>query len=417
MSTPAEEFALREKRIGNAVSLEKPDRVPVMPLNCLYYATKAEGISNAVSQRDYEKRLACMRKMTKDLGLDTAPPMFNLTPTSFFEIMGVTDFRWPGGDLGDDMPNQYVEKEYLKADEYDEYLSDPTVFTVKTLWPRFSQTVALLQDIDMSSIPAVTTGWFIGQTVGPIVSREPVMNFLQKMIQLGSEWSKYLDEVLNHIIQLELSGYPISWTAGVFPAFDIVSHDLRGLKGTVKDMYRQPEKLSALLELLTRMTLESARSMIKAYNAKRILLPILRGVDGFLSDEQFERFYWPGFKTLVDAMIDEGVTPLVWFEADCTSRLKYFDDFPRGKILAHFDIVDRKKTREIIDGRMCFWGNVPSSLLIGGTPQQVEDDVKEIIDIFGDSGVIIDGAVGLPDEARPENVYAMVEAAHKYGGY
>ena len=221
MSTPAEEFTLREKRIADAVALGKPDRVPVMPLNCLYYATRVEGISNAISQRDYQKRLACLRKMTMDLNLDTAPPMFNLTPTSFFEIMGVTDFRWPGGDLDDDIPNQYVEKEYLKADEYDEYLSDPTTFTVKKLWPRFSQTMALLQDIDTASIPAVTTGWFIGQTVGPIVSQEPVMTFLKKMIQLGSEWSQYLDEVLKHIIQLELAGYPISWTGGVFPAFDI----------------------------------------------------------------------------------------------------------------------------------------------------------------------------------------------------
>ncbi len=65
---------------------------------------------------------------------------------------------------------------------------------------------------------------------------------------------------------------------------------------------------------------------------------------------------------------------------------------------------------------MCFWGNVPASLLCTGTPQQVKDDVKELIDLFGDTGtLIIDGNQGIPDEARPENVLALREAVEEYG--
>ena len=48
----------------------------------------------------------------------------------------------------------------------------------------------------------------------------------------------------------------MSWPAGAFPAFDVVSHDLRGMKGTVFDMYRQPDRLLALIERLTPMTIE-----------------------------------------------------------------------------------------------------------------------------------------------------------------
>jgi len=29
--------------------------------------------------------------------------------------------------------------------------------------------------------------------------------------------------------------------------------------------------------------------------------------------------------------------------------------------------------------------------------------------------LIVDGSVGIPDEARPENIEAMVEAVHQYG--
>ena len=63
---------------------------------------------------------------------------------------------------------------------------------------------------------------------------------------------------------------------------------------------------------------------------------------------------------------------------------------------------------------MCFWGNVPSSLLATGTPQQVKDDVKELVDIFGDR-LILDGVGGFPDEARPENVLALREAVDDLG--
>jgi uroporphyrinogen-III decarboxylase len=63
-----------------------------------------------------------------------------------------------------------------------------------------------------------------------------------------------------------------------------------------------------------------------------------------------------------------------------------------------------------------FWGNVPSSLLHGGTPEEVKADVRQLIDLFGDNGgLIIDGSCGIPDLARRENVFALTEAVHEHG--
>ena len=46
------------------------------------------------------------------------------------------------------------------------------------------------------------------------------------------------------------------------------------------------------------------------------------------------------------------------------------------------------------------------------------NDVKELIDMFGDNGgLIIDSTMGLPDESKPENVQALTEAVHEYGVY
>ena len=59
------------------------------------------------------------------------------------------------------------------------------------------------------------------------------------------------------------------------------------------------------------------------------------------------------------------------------------------------------------------------SLFITGTPGETRDYVKALIDMFSDTGtLIIDGAVeGIPAEARPENVEAMMEAVFDYGCY
>jgi len=112
------------------------------------------------------------------------------------------------------------------------------------------------------------------------------------------------------------------------------------------------------------------------------------------------------------------LTPIPLFEGDYTPRLEYLTELPPGKVAGHFDHVDRKKAKKLLGDVMCFWGNVPASLMVAGTPQQVKDDVKELIDIFGDNGgLIIDSTMGLPDESRPENVQALTDAVHKYRVY
>ena len=138
-----------------------------------------------------------------------------------------------------------------------------------------------------------------------------------------------------------------------------------------------------------------------------------------MSNEQFAEFYWPSLKQVILALIDAGLTPMPFFEGDYTSRLEFLAELPPGKVLAHFDIIDKQKAKEIIGDVICFWGNVPAQMLVTGTPEQVKDYVKELIDIFGDNGgLIVDGAVdGVPPESKPENVEAMTQAVFEYGVY
>lgn len=54
----------------------------------------------------------------------------------------------------------------------------------------------------------------------------------------------------------------------------------------------------------------------------------------------------------------------------------------------------------------------------GLTPHVFKEYCKKLIDVAGkDGGFILDGATGIPDEARVENVRAMAEITREYGVY
>ena len=147
----------------------------------------------------------------------------------------------------------------------------------------------------------------------------------------------------------------------------------------------------------------------------RVVVFAYRGVDHFMSEKQFAKFYWPTLRRMLIELVEAGLTPLPYFEVDFTSRLPFLLDLPKGKIPIHFEKVDRKQARKIMGEHNSFWGDIPASLLTLGSREDVKENVRELIDLFGDTnGLMIDGGVGIPDKAKPENVSAVLEAIEDY---
>jgi uroporphyrinogen-III decarboxylase len=91
---------------------------------------------------------------------------------------------------------------------------------------------------------------------------------------------------------------------------------------------------------------------------------------------------------------------------------------PKGKCVYWFERTDVFKAKAILDGHICIEAGLPSSLLITGTPNDVKAYTKKLIDVVGkEGGLIINGDVGIPDEAKIENVRAMAEFVREYGVY
>jgi uroporphyrinogen-III decarboxylase len=183
------------------------------------------------------------------------------------------------------------------------------------------------------------------------------------------------------------------------------------------DMYRNPDKLLAAIDRLLPIQVSNGLTMAKASNLPRVFMPLHRGSAGFMSDKQFETFYWPTLKKMILAFVDAGLTPCVFFEGDYTSRLEYLLELPKGRVLAQLDTTDILKAKEVLGGHLCIRGNVPSSLLQVGSVEQVKDYCKRLIDEVGQDGGFIMSPRSSIDEVKPENLKAMVEITKDYGVY
>jgi hypothetical protein len=345
-----------------------------------------------------------------DLDWDMAPTPLGLLPGRAMDLLRIKQYRWPGGTLPDDAPYQYVEDEYLRADEYDDFLSSPELFTLRKLLPRMSGTLrplAFLPPLYLmySSFALLLFG-------GAIAGMQPMIDLFGTLQEVGVEVRSFLAVQRKLTRELKDLGYPVISEAICYAPFDMVGDCLRGMRGIMLDMYRQPDKLLEAIEFFTPLAISSGITQAKRSGSPRVLMPLHKGAAGFMSNEQFARFYWPSLKKMILAQVDAGLTPIPFFEGDYTPRLEFLAELPEGKVCGWFDVVDLVLAHEILGDRMCFMGNIPPDVLILGTRRDVFDYIRRLVDVFGeDGGLVINGAAsGVPEEAKPENVRAITEA-------
>ena len=104
-----QDYDTRLNRFESAVRLQRADRVCVASLAVHYYFTKMAGISNREAMVDYDRRFEAWIKETQRLDLDLAPPTVPVPSARQWEIMGVTQYKWPGKGLDDHVAFQFVE--------------------------------------------------------------------------------------------------------------------------------------------------------------------------------------------------------------------------------------------------------------------------------------------------------------------
>jgi hypothetical protein len=419
-SSAEADYKARATRIMDAILLRKtPDRVPVMPsLGGL--AAAYCGYTHKDIMYDVDKNIEVATKCTLDFQFDAkiGAGGAGMSQGKVGEALDERLYSWPGHGVDDYNTFQFNEGEYMKADEYDAFIQDPSDFWWRTYLPRIWGAAEPLSKL----MP-------LAQLNEGSISRfglPEVQDALKQLMLAGQEALVWQQKIVAANRKLTELGFPDMYGVGGGQGhggatFDYLGDGLRGTRGIALDMHRQPDKLLAALDAAAARKIHEIRhspNYSRLGNCPVAGFALHKGADGFMSDEQFKTFYWPTLRRVCMALIEEGFIVSLFAEGGYESRLEVIRELPKGRAIWHFDRTDMARAKDVLGDIACIMGNVPVGLIHSGTPEDVETYCRRLIDTAGkNGGFLLATGAGVDRNGKVDNVRAMINCARQYGLY
>ena len=406
-ASPEELYAEREARLDDASRLKKPDRVPLLG-GFGYFSASYGGLSHYEFLYDYEKACEAVIKTAVDFQYDTAGGFSRLGSLPFtlaflreyggsvstwvngpiHDILGVRYARFPGRELSEDTPFQFIGQEFMKPEEYEELTADPTRFIVEKILSRSCRS---LEEPGSPRAMAALIKW-------------------GEEIRRSGDATKGLAERLKEL------GFPGYSSGFSYAPLDFIGDYLRDIKNVLLDTYRMPDKVKDACDALTELIIDMREVTTLKSTGPRVFIPI--HLNEYISPKHYGEFYWPTLKRVVNDLVEKGLTPYIFYEGYHDAHLETILELPKGKTVSKFEKTDLRKAKEVIGDHSCIVGGPPTSLFMAGTPAKIDEYVKELlVDLKPGGGYIMSPDVSIPYTAKPENVKALGDAVKKYGVY
>jgi len=389
-STAAERrFREKEERIKTAVALGVPDRVPVITNGMTLYPAYYSGVSFADFIMDRRKcREAFLKFARENTEFDAIFPAHMNNHGKLVALSQLDILKLPGVHIEEDVCFQFVEKERLKEEEYPQFIEEKYDFFRRVIMPR------------MTPLYHPRRGW----------DKRVLLKMAAELMSFGLFYNRLLN-----VVEYEY-GVPVYTAAMTFEPYDLTALLFRGLTGISADLFRRPEMVEQVTDMLVPVCVKALENMALATGLRGAVILCERSFS--LSPKQFSRFSMPTLRRVVDAVIARGMVPLITLEGDCTHLFEFMLEFPPGKCVCNVDTGDIFEAKKILAGHMCVAGNVPMNLMVAGTPDDIRAYCKRLMEeVAPGGGFILSGALGIPDNARYENVRAMVDYVLENGVY
>jgi hypothetical protein len=406
----AAEYKARATRLKTALLLEgEPDRVPVSVLAGYYPATR-KGLTPYDVTQDYAVAAEAWYECNHHLQADCLiAPVFAAIPGRAYEALDVKILKWPGHGVAKEASFQYDEREWMDPDEYDLLIDDPTDYLLHYYLPRVAPGLGgfakLASPLDMVEIVGGTS-WMI-RWADPDVQAS-----LAALTKAGQECGAWAGSIFPLLGRLVADGFPGLVQHMSLAPFDFIGDTLRGTRGVIMDMFRQPEAVLEACDRIAPLVVKWVTRRANPYTSPLVFMPLHKGADSFMSVEQFQKFYWPSLLKVINGLVADGFVPYLFAEGAYGTRLETIAaDLPKGKTVWQFDHTDMRKAKEYLGGVACIQGNVPLPLLQLGTADEVTAYSRDLIEAIGPGGGFILDVGAVVDDAKPGNVEAMIQAA------
>ena len=405
-------YQAKATRMIKAIKMEIPDRVPVHIPGGSIVAYNA-GLTLKDVLYDHTKIKPAYLKWLKDYDQDSndGPGFFS---GRAYELLDYKVNKWPGHGLPDTATlHNFVEQEYMQPDEYDLLIKDPFDFGLRFFTPR---TWGAFEPL--ASMPSMSSYQGLPQRLMGMCL-DPRFQKLFKAIWEASQENVKWQMVNFECSQIAMeSGFPpLGGGMGLAP-FDNIADMLRGTRGSVLDMYRQPEKLLEALDVIADNSIASAVDMVNMSRSPIVFVPMHKGDDHFMSVQQFEKFYWPTFRKFLLGCVNEGCVPMMVIDGSYNEdRLKIISELPRSSVVWTMEQTDMASAKKILGDSACIAGNVLAAQLRTHTPKEIKEYCRKLIEICAPGGGYILSLGSGADKCDPANLQAIIEAAKEYGVY
>lgn len=365
MKTTQELYNERFTRFKKALNLEKPDRTPVVMMGDSFCA-----VQQGVKLSEFCKSIEYSNKVIVDSlkyfeDFDGATATFNVA--RIFPLIFMSRIKLPGRELPDNMLWQLDERELMTVEDYDTIINKG--------WSSFMP--GFVEDKLKVDLGALT------------------------------EEMAYIPQAMKNV---EDAGFVV-YSPVVTTTVNEYLGGGRSMTKFMRDLFRMPDKVEAVLEVIQKENLESLRQQIRQLKPTVVFVSPARGASEFYSPKLWERFVWKYIKETADMIIEEGAICDIHCDSNWERDLDYFKAFPKGKCVFETDgTTDIYKIKEKLGDRMCIKGDVPSQKLVLGTPDEVYDYCTRIIKDVG-PGLILSSGCSIPPNAKVENIKAMLAAA------
>jgi len=178
----------------------------------------------------------------------------------------------------------------------------------------------------------------------------------------------------------------------------------------------KPGLVHRLLDYARRVATRYAFALIESGARSTSIGEPVAGPD-VMSPRHYREYAQPQEKRMVDELKASGI---ILHNHICGNTIPIIHDFigTGAQVLEIDHKTDMRKAKAAGQGKTCFLGPINTSLLVSGTPQEVEDACREAIEIMAPgSGFILGPGCALGPETPADNIHALVESAVKYGSY
>lgn len=391
MSDVKKLFQERVDRITTTIQIKEPDRVPITSM-FETWAGHYSGYSVTDVAFNYDKLTDAFSRIAEDFEVDALPPPLGVRCGHIYNQLLSTEFSFFNKDGVPHASVQHVEgKDVMPAEEYSELIKDPYKYIIEKQLPRRFTELAR--------------------------SPEHKARAIAKASYTLNDYNVNLVGRICGILE-EKYGIPAMFMGSTEMPMDNLADYFRGYKGLFADIKRNPEQVVKACEALYPMLLRAGAHNKPGVPFPFIFIPL--HIATYLRPKDFETFYFPTFKKLIEDLVSFGITPALFMEGNWEPYYDYINELPKGKVVGLIEHGDFKKAKERIGKTITIWGGMPLDVLTNSTKEEAVSYAKKLIDDCAPGGGYIfgcDKSILAPNDANPENLKAVFKAVKEYGVY